>query len=222
MNVHKSRRTGLLLSLLSTASALGQQSPHVKVTIVIYDSEHVGAKTLARAERTAATILQTAGIESSWASGPVRDLSNLGMDFSAYPQSDCEHRPTSDILRVQILPRAPAGVALQTLGYSLPCAKGGVQVTIFADRTANVSAMGGPTFGRVLGYAIAHELGHVLLHSGAHDAAGLMKDIWSKRDWQRAAVSIIAFSPAEGRRIAELNQRVADGGSSELALLQPH
>jgi hypothetical protein len=221
MGANKTLRMGLLLSLLSTA-ALSQASPHLKVTIVIYDSAHVGAKTLGRTERIAGTILQTAEIESRWDTGPVQDLGNLGTDFTAYSRGDCEHRPTSAILRVHILPRAPSGVAAQALGYSLPCPKGGVQVTIFADRAATVSEMGGPTFGRVLGYAIAHELGHVLLHSGAHDAAGLMKGIWSKRDWQRAAVSIIPFSPTDVQRIAALHQRVADRAIPELASLHPH
>lgn len=221
MGANKTWGTGLFLSLLSTV-ALGQASPHLKVTIVIYDSAHVGAKTLDRTERIAGTILQTAGIGSRWGTEPVQDLGNLGTDFTAYSGGDCEHRPTSAILRVQILPRAPSGVAAQALGYSLPCAKRGVHVTIFADRAAKVSEMGGPTFGRVLGYAIAHELGHVLLHSGAHDTAGLMKDIWSKHDWQRAAVSIIPFSPTDVQRIAALHQRVADRDIPELASLHPH
>lgn len=34
-----------------------------------------------------------------------------------------------------------------------------------------------PTFSRVLGYALAHELGHVLLHSAGHENSGLMKGV---------------------------------------------
>jgi hypothetical protein len=192
---------GLSLILLSSA-ALGQGAPRLPVTIVIYDAARVGAKTLDRTERIAGAVLQTAGIEAGWETGRLEDFGNLRTDFTAYSRSDCEHRPTSAILRVKVLGRAPAGVPVQALGYSLPCAEGGVQVIIYADRTAQVSQAGGPTFGRVLGYAIAHELGHVLLHSSDHEAAGLMKDIWTKRDWQRAAASLIPFSPTEVHRIA--------------------
>lgn len=220
MGTNKTWRAGLVLTLLSTA-ALGQEPQHLKVMIVVYDSAQIGVKTLDRTERIAGTILQTAGVQSDWNTGSIEELWNRGTDFTAYSPADCEERPTSAILRVQIVPRAPSGIAAQALGYSLPCAKRGVQVTIFADRAANVSQMGGPTFGRVLGYAVAHELGHLLLHSGAHDTAGLMKDIWSKRDWQRAAVSIIPFSPTDVQRIAALHQRVADRDIPELASLQP-
>jgi hypothetical protein len=221
MGANKIWKTGFFLSLLNTA-ALGQETPRLEITIVVYDSAHVGAKTLDRTERIAGTILQTAGLELRWGTGVLEDLGDLGTDFTAYPQSDCENRPTSAILRVQILSRAPFGFAAQALGYSLPCAKRGIQVTVFADRVAAVSEREGPTFARALGYAIAHEFGHVLLHSGAHETEGLMKAIWSKHDWQRAAVSIIPFSPTDGQRIAALHQRVADSDILELASLHPH
>jgi hypothetical protein len=104
---------------------------------------------------------------------------------------------------------------------SLPCAKRGVQVTIYADRAADVSGAGGPTFGRVLGYATGHELGHVLLHSGVHDTAVLMKGVWSKRDWQRAAVSIIPFGPTDMRRIAAFHERATPKLSGSLRIDPP-
>jgi len=222
MGADKTWRTGFFfLSLLSTA-ALGRERPQVKVMIVVYDSAHMGAKTLDRTERIAGTILKTAGIESHWDTGLVEDLRNVGTDFTAYSRADCEDRPSSAVLQVQIVARVPSGVAVHALGYSLPCAKLGVQVTIYADRAANVSEMGGPTFGRVLGYAIAHELGHVLLHSGAHDTSGLMKDVWSKRDWQRAAVSIIPFSATDVQRIGAFHQRLTDRDIPQLASLHSH
>jgi DNA-binding MurR/RpiR family transcriptional regulator len=74
-------------------------------------------------------------------------------------------------------------------------------VTIYADRIAKVSETAALTFGRVLGYAMAHELGHVLLHSVAHEDIGLMKSVWSRFDWQRAAVSVIPFNPRQSRQI---------------------
>jgi hypothetical protein len=77
MRAHKTWRTGLFLSVLST-TALGQEPPHVNVTIVVYDSAHVGAKTLDQTERVAGTILQTAGIQSQWDTGPVEDLGGSG------------------------------------------------------------------------------------------------------------------------------------------------
>ncbi len=178
MHSHKIWKTGLFLSLLATA-ALGQETPRLEITIVVYDSAHVGAKSLDRTERIAGTILQTAGLELRWGTGVLEDLGDLGTDSTAYSPRDCENRPTSASLRVQILSRAPSGFAAQALGYSLPCAKRGIQVTVFADKVAAFSEREGPTFSRALGYAITHELGHVLVRSRAHQTEGLMKNIGS-------------------------------------------
>ena len=68
---------------------------------------------------------------------------------------------------------------------------------------------------------MAHELGHMLLHSGAHAPTGLMKGIWSKTDWQRAAVSVIEFSPAQVQQIAALHERTAAADIAQLASLTP-
>lgn len=194
-------KTGLLLGLLSTRM-LAQQATPVDFTIVVYDSAQVGIKKLDRTENLVAAILLTAGISLRWIAGPLQDPQTLETDFTAYSRQECDSRPVPPVLRVRVLARAPAGTPPQALGFSLPCAPEGVQVTVYVDRAEMVTAAGGPTFGRVLAYAIAHELGHVLLHSTDHDATGLMKSIWSKADWQRAAVSIIPFSPANLRLVA--------------------
>jgi hypothetical protein len=72
----------------------------------------------------------------------------------------------------------------------------------------------------VLGYAIAHELGHVLLHSDAHARTGLMKGTWSEPDWQRAAVRVIAFSPAEAQQITTLHKQLPEANVAQMASLQ--
>jgi hypothetical protein len=221
MGANNSWTTGFLLSLLSTA-AMGQVRPNLKLSIVVYHSAQVGTQTLERAERVAGTVLLTAAIQSTWVPGAVEDIGNLGMDFTAYTAKDCQAAPVSAVMRLQILPRASVGLPSHALALSLPCARSGVQVTIFADRVANVSETGGPTFRRVLGYAIAHELGHVLLQSDAHATAGLMKGVWGESDWQRASVSIISFSPADARQITTLHKRTPDENAAQTASLNAH
>ncbi len=217
MGAKKCWRTGFLLSLLST-TVIGQVRPNIKLEVIVYDVAEVGSETLERAERLAGTVLLTAAIESTWIAGPLGDLRKVGMDFTAYTGKECQADPLSAALRLQVRRRAPAGFRPNALAFALPCARSGMQVTIFADRVAEVSETGGPTFGRVLGYAMAHELGHVLLQSEAHATAGLMKGIWSQSDRQRAAVSIISFSPADARRITTLHRRTPDENATQLAI----
>lgn len=212
---------GLFVCLLST-SAAGQDLLDRKLSIVVYDDAHIGRKMLENSERLAGMILREAGIEPSWNVGPLEHPENLLVDFTAYSRNECEAETIPPILRLQILTHAPRGVAAQALGFSLPCAKRGVQATIYADRVAHVSETQAPTLPRALAYAIAHELGHVLLHSDRHADTGLMKGIWSKRDWQCAAVSLISFTPSECREIARFLQKDNRSQLAQLTSLQRH
>jgi hypothetical protein len=53
----------------------------------------------------------------------------------------------------------------------------------------------------VLGCAIAHELGHLLLPVRGHSAAGLMRACWSRNEFHRAERGQLTFSPEEIVRI---------------------
>jgi hypothetical protein len=194
-------KSGLLLAFGALCGA-GQTFPG-KLQITVYDGAGLGPKILSSAEKLTEKILLASGLEAQWSAGPLSELKRLRMDFTAPRAGECASSPALGLQRVQILRRAPAGFSPPALGFSLPCATTGFQVTLYADRIAAVSEKAAPTFGRVLGYALAHELGHVLTHSTAHENNGLMKGVWSKTDWQRAAVELILFSPEQARRIRQ-------------------
>jgi hypothetical protein len=173
-----------------------------KITIETYDFAHIGSKTLAQAEQLATHIFATAGVDARWTSGSIWDTTHMASDFSAISQNQCAANLHLASIRIQLLPQAPNGFSSQALGYALPCAQRGVQVTLYADRLEAVSRVTFAAFHRVLGYALAHEIGHVLLRSSAHEKSGLMKALWSKNDWQRAAMLTIPFTPDQARRMA--------------------
>jgi hypothetical protein len=214
MGAIRTWKSGALLIIWALAGA--GQTLSIKIQIVVYDSGKIGLKTLSAAESVTGEILSAAGLDSKWTAGPISDLERLGMDFTAWTPAECANASSPDFLRVQVVAHAPVGFQAQALGFSLPCATTGIQATLYADRVAKVSGPMAPTFSRVLGYAMAHELGHVLLHSGRHDHIGLMKGAWSRSDWQRAAVSIIPFSPIQASQIMGAIQKTK---STEMARL---
>ncbi|MGH9697506.1 MAG: hypothetical protein ACRD5Z_25405 [Bryobacteraceae bacterium] len=191
--------SGLLLAVCWLCNA--REILPVRIQIAIYDQADLGEKTLASAESLTGKILLASGLKAEWRTGSISDLQWLLTDFTARNVSECASVPTSGLLRVQVLPRAPGGIPAQALGFSLPCAMTGIKVTIYADRIAQVSERTALPFSRVLGCALAHELGHVLLHSAAHENSGLMRAVWSKSDWQRAAAGVMSFSPEQARRM---------------------
>lgn len=190
---------GCLLAL-RTLPCAGREAA-TEVEFQVFDVANLGPKTLAATERLVSEILLAGGIHARWSGVAASKLQLLKTDFSPQKSNYCSTLSGPNRLQVAIFARAPSGLTEQTLGFSLPCAESGVQVVLYADQAAKVSENNAPAFSRVLAYAMAHEFGHVWRHSSRHDDNGLMKGVWSKSDWQRAAVSIVPLLPEQTRRI---------------------
>jgi hypothetical protein len=59
----------------------------------------------------------------------------------------------------------------------------------------------------MLGHAMAHEIGHVLLGSTEHSPDGIMKARWSTTDYQKAAKGYMKFTPLQCNVIRERASR---------------
>jgi hypothetical protein len=190
--------TGFLLPTVFVPKLAAAALPaEASLTIRMYDRARIGSKTLIQAERVASEIFSRAGIEARWIIWSDFDGDALVNDFSPGTKGCVQPLHSANITAV-IVADAPGGVPQQALGYALPCARRGVQVTIYGDRVGIVSRTSPACFYRVLGHAIAHEVGHVLLRSSVHGDAGVMKAVWNNGDWQRAAITIIPFTPDQG------------------------
>ena len=73
-----------------------------------------------------------------------------------------------------------------SLGYALVALEQGrgTLATIYLDRIRSIARRTGVDAGRLIGRAIAHEIGHLLLGTSRHSAAGLMRARWSDREVQ--------------------------------------
>jgi hypothetical protein len=79
------------------------------------------------------------------------------------------------------------GSKFVSMGFSLVKIAGATPFlsTVYVDRAESVARVAGVDARRVLGLAIAHEIGHVLLNSNTHAAAGLMRADWSRKELRR-------------------------------------
>ena len=57
------------------------------------------------------------------------------------------------------------------------------------------------TLSRLLGLAIAHELGHVLLGSNSHSDLGLMRGRWNREDLEFMGLALPKFISNQAERI---------------------
>lgn len=172
-----------------------------EVRISLYNLAGVPGKDLGQAEQLATQIFAESGVKMNWTAELLSRPSLLISDFTASRTGICDQSLTTTELIVQILHKAPNGFSPAALGFALPCARRGVQVTIYLDRVEKVSGQTSASLYRVLGYAISHEIGHVLLRSNRHTPQGLMRGVWDSHDWQRAAVSTFSFTSEESARM---------------------
>jgi hypothetical protein len=63
----------------------------------------------------------------------------------------------------------------------------GQRAYVFYDRIDETSHFFSADLGQVLGHAIAHEIGHLLLPYPAHSRTGLMRSTWVSKDFQDLA-----------------------------------
>ena len=93
------------------------------------------------------------------------------------------------------------GNRYSSMGYSVVNRETGgaapVFSTVFADRVASTARGASVDAKRLLGYAIAHEIGHLLLDDARHPDAGLMRAIWSGIELRRNRTADWRFARAE-------------------------
>lgn len=200
------------------------QANRPRAQVRIFNLARVPERDLVRAEAEAGRIFGDGGMDVFWTQGDVNYRSSLVTDFSATPSNAaCIGDTTRNELRVQLLAHVPRGMPAGTLGFSLPCAKSGIDSTVFIDQCEAVSYHVGPTFARVLGVVIAHELGHVLLRSQQHSALGLMRARWDKSAWLSAAAGQVQVEGNEARRMrAELLRLEALGAAATNPAIDVH
>ena len=104
-------------------------------------------------------------------------------------------------LVIRLIPRTPTTVFPDALGYSLPFAHRGAHVVIFYDRVGALTQRVNTAAYVILGHAMAHELGHVLLGSAEHASSGLMRASWTPASWHLASAGLLAFGCAEIERM---------------------
>ena len=198
---------GLLTS--ATDVAAGPEAvPHTfqldraRVQVRVYDTAVMSAADQTVALRAATGVLAAAGIDITW-------LPCGRAEASTNPPA-CAAPMAHDELSVRLVRLAgtPSARGELRLGYSLVDTRvaEGALATVYVDRVewlvrqaghdgATVRGCDGAT---VLGFAVAHEIGHLLLGTNHHGSTGLMRAVWSRSDLQRNDPADWLFTAGEG------------------------
>ena len=152
------------------------------IVVRVFNNYGVPPDDLRDTQTYAAASLSGAGVNVNWincwhgaqeaADAPARCREDVGADL---------------VLRLQ---RAATtnGDRYVSLGFALVMPEGmPFLATVYADLAEGVARRAGVAAQPVLGRAIAHEIGHLLLNTNSHPVDGLMRGAWSQRELRRNA-----------------------------------
>jgi hypothetical protein len=180
-----------------------------KISVSTYGYVPISSQTYEDSKKVASRILARAGIEIVWL-----DCRLEGSDLVKPAACDTRLRPDEITLRILTFPKnTPRGLR-PTLGVSLLSKEGGrgSLASVYYDRAVEMARSGGVSPSIVLGHAMAHELGHLLLKTGVHTATGLMRAAWQTGEVRRAARWALDFSGHQAKAMrAEALARMEDG-----------
>jgi hypothetical protein len=90
-----------------------------------------------------------------------------------------------------------------TLGIAMPLLGSRDHAGVFLSRVRQTAARNAGIIdvSELLGYAMAHEIGHLLLHSSVHSSDGLMRANLRPADLKKAAQRQLKFTPEQGEAI---------------------
>ena len=190
--------------LACIALVVSHSTAATTLDVHVYHSIAVPDSVLAEAHDALARILRVSGIELRWRPGLATspDALRVVIPEPAHPgrerELECAARRDIALLIVGEVGAARTPTAF---GYANPLAPEGVNATILYRRVIVVANEHGVRTGTLLGHAMAHEIGHVLLRSSAHAKSGLMAGGWDFAQFQRVRRGELLFGRHQAERM---------------------
>ena len=189
----------LVMPHAAAASADPAVMDDVHVTIRTYDITSLPSDTRQAALATATEILRGAGVSVRWMACDAVFVRSAG-DACLAPLGRTELS-----VRFVRLPTPPGHQGAVALGYSLvdTRARTGALATLYVDRVAGLAVNCNVDFGTLLGRAVAHEIGHLLLGTRDHTEKGLMQALWSRDAIRGSTDARWVFTSPESRAMRD-------------------
>jgi len=169
---------------------------YVQVTISVYNDAGVPGAVLLRGEDEAGRVFEQAGIEVKWLNCQVPAASEEESEMcrkAVFPQ----HLQLRIVRKARTLNGKAMGVSFQAADGS------GCYADVFYEPMKEVHESSGADIASLLGHVVAHEVGHLLLGTNSHAAAGIMQARWTAEELASNEMGKVAFTEKESRQMRE-------------------
>jgi len=188
----------LIMSAAHAATVDAAPRQQAAVSIRTYNYATVAGDQMSEARSEAAHIFNGAGISLEWI--------ECRVPGSGAGAACTEPLLVGRDLMLRLVDRAPVpGERVVALGESMLDReqRGGVLMTIDLFPVRAVAEKTATAVSTLLGRAIAHEIGHLLLGSAEHPRLGLMRALWSHEELRGLKPAHWGFSSREGAQMRE-------------------
>jgi hypothetical protein len=189
----------LAIGSVRLGSARERADEELPITIQIHDYWHVPSESLARASAIVTSTYEKIGVRTEWIGVVRQDVRRRG----SKPRRDRSRMPIAQ-LTIIILTKDMAArgrFADGALGLAAVADEGMGRIAYaIYDRVRDTASRAAMNEADLLGFVMAHEIGHLLLPSRSPDT-GLMRSRWTVRDFKRLDVATLEFSPLQASQI---------------------
>jgi hypothetical protein len=149
------------------------KQPLQTLTVYLRDDARVRPEVRAPAVYLAGKMFATIGIRLDWRSGE--------------PPRTSSRRP----IGIELATDTPANLLPGALGSAMPYE--GVHIRVFYDRLRSDVAPRSV----LLAHVLVHEIAHILQRTDQHSASGVMKAVWTPRDYEQMRSGALPFTPGD-------------------------
>jgi len=168
-----------------------------RITVRVVDFAKLAARTLQNTEKYADRVFRTAGVSIRWMTCPPGTV-----DMSVVDPCHVDLRAAEFWLQIEM--RKPPGRSDDMLAFANfedPQGNGGKTAGVFFPAVQDAASRFHADLFQVLGAAIAHELGHLLLGADGHSRVGLMQPNWGRRQIELVTIEELTFTSEQTARI---------------------
>jgi hypothetical protein len=180
----------------AVSSAVKRATPMITLRIYNHGVSHA---LLVRSEGEATAILNHAGLQVGWVDCPLS-----AEESASYPA--CRNTMGSAEFTIKILTAADAqriAMHRDDLGEALECLGdySGCSAYVFYRDVRELARGEDVSDSQLLGHALAHEIGHLLLGARSHSANGIMRAHWHQEELYTIARAHLFFTEEQSERM---------------------